>query len=136
MDDFALYGDVYGTLLVDAETRLPIELWAGRDAEQLAAWMRTHPGVEVVCRDGSLVYRRASPTAPRTRCRSATAFTCGRGCQKDRGYRRRPPRLPSRRGARGRARTGNVSSEPRGTVRPGRPALDATRSGCSRRFTR
>ncbi|MGZ3097046.1 hypothetical protein [Streptomyces sp. H62] len=32
MDDFALYSDVYGTLLVDADTRLPIELWAGRDA--------------------------------------------------------------------------------------------------------
>lgn len=58
VDDFALYADVYGTLLVDAETRLPIELWAGRDAEQLAAWLRTHPGVEVVCRDGSLVYRQ------------------------------------------------------------------------------
>lgn len=58
VDDFALYADVYGTLLVDADTRLPIELWAGRDAEQLAAWMPTHPGVEVVCRDGSLVYRQ------------------------------------------------------------------------------
>ncbi|MFE3463114.1 ISL3 family transposase [Streptomyces sp. NPDC059185] len=58
VDDFALYADVYGTLLVDADTRLPIALWAGRDAEQLAAWLRTHPGVEVVCRDGSLVYRQ------------------------------------------------------------------------------
>jgi transposase len=58
VDDFALYADEYGTLLVDADTRLPIELWAGRDAEQLAAWLRTHPGVKVVCRDGSLVYRQ------------------------------------------------------------------------------
>ncbi|MFE6849134.1 ISL3 family transposase, partial [Streptomyces sp. NPDC057686] len=58
VDDFALYADVYGTLLVDPETRLPIELWEGRDAEQLAAWLRAHPGVEVVCRDGSLVYRQ------------------------------------------------------------------------------
>ncbi|MFI6931598.1 hypothetical protein [Streptomyces sp. NPDC050287] len=37
VDDFALYADVYGTLLVDADTRLPIEVAAGRDAEQLAA---------------------------------------------------------------------------------------------------
>ncbi|MEU6512441.1 ISL3 family transposase [Streptomyces sp. NPDC046942] len=58
VDDFALYAEAYGTLLVDADTRLPIELWAGRDAEQLASWLRRHPGVEVVCRDGSLVYRQ------------------------------------------------------------------------------
>ncbi|MGK3945153.1 ISL3 family transposase [Streptomyces caeruleatus] len=58
VDDFALYADVYGTLLVDADTRLPIDLWAGRDAEQLAAWLRMHPGVQVVCRDGSLTYRQ------------------------------------------------------------------------------
>ncbi|WP_306972270.1 transposase [Streptomyces canus] len=58
VDDFALYADVYGTLLVDAKSRLPIKLWAGRDAEELAAWLRTHPGAEVVCRDGALVYRQ------------------------------------------------------------------------------
>ncbi|MDN3028551.1 hypothetical protein [Streptomyces sp. S.PB5] len=34
------------------------ELWADRDAEQLTTWLRTHPGVEVVCGDGSLVYRQ------------------------------------------------------------------------------
>lgn len=58
VDDFALYADVYGTLLVDADTRLPIALWAGRDAGHLAAWLRTHPGVHVACRDGSLTYRQ------------------------------------------------------------------------------
>ncbi|MER5689463.1 transposase [Streptomyces sp. NPDC002205] len=58
MDDFALYGDTYGTLLVDATTRLPLTLWAGRDAEQLSRWLRTHPGVEIACRDGSLTYRQ------------------------------------------------------------------------------
>jgi hypothetical protein len=39
-------------------SRLPIDLWSGRDAEQLASWLRAHPGVRVVCRDGSLVYRQ------------------------------------------------------------------------------
>ncbi|WP_327348424.1 ISL3 family transposase [Streptomyces europaeiscabiei] len=58
VDDFALYGDTYGTLLVDAETRLPLTLWEGRDAEQLSRWLRGHPGVEIVCRDGSLTYRQ------------------------------------------------------------------------------
>ncbi|MDQ1066607.1 IS3 family transposase [Streptomyces canus] len=58
VDDFALYADTYGTLLVDAETRLPLTLWEGRDAEQLSRWLRGHPGVEIACRDGSLTYRQ------------------------------------------------------------------------------
>ncbi|MDQ0408758.1 ISL3 family transposase [Streptomyces sp. NPDC000349] len=58
VDDFALYGDTYGTILVDATTRLPLTLWEGRDAGQLARWLRQHLGVEVACRDGSLVYRQ------------------------------------------------------------------------------
>ncbi|MFE2945219.1 ISL3 family transposase [Streptomyces sp. NPDC059255] len=58
VDDFALYGDTYGTLLVDATTRLPLTLWEGRDAERLGRWLREHPGVEVACRDGSLTYRQ------------------------------------------------------------------------------
>ncbi|MFF1481364.1 ISL3 family transposase [Streptomyces sp. NPDC058301] len=58
VDDFALYGDTYGTLLVDATTRLPLTLWEGRDADQLGRWLRKHPGVEVACRDGSLTYRQ------------------------------------------------------------------------------
>ncbi|MCB8900933.1 MULTISPECIES: transposase [unclassified Streptomyces] len=58
MDDFALYGDTYGTILVDATTRLPLTLWEGREAERLGRWLRQHPGVEVACRDGSLAYRQ------------------------------------------------------------------------------
>ncbi|MFD7541253.1 ISL3 family transposase [Streptomyces sp. NPDC059819] len=58
VDDFALYGDTYGTLLVDATTRLPLTLWEGRDADQLSRWLREHPGVEVACRDGSFTYRQ------------------------------------------------------------------------------
>jgi hypothetical protein len=37
VDDFALYSDLDGTLLVDVDTRLPTEVWVGSDAEQLAA---------------------------------------------------------------------------------------------------
>ncbi|MEU2855229.1 hypothetical protein [Streptomyces syringium] len=61
MGDFALYGDAYGTLLVDATTRLPLTLWEGRDADQLSRWLRQHPSVEVACRDGSLTYRQGYP---------------------------------------------------------------------------
>ncbi len=62
VDDFALYRDTYGTLLVDATTRLPLTLWEGRDAERLGRWLRDHPGVEVACRDGSLAYRQGITT--------------------------------------------------------------------------
>ncbi|GAA2923365.1 ISL3 family transposase [Streptomyces enissocaesilis] len=58
VDDFALRSGTYGTLLVDATTRLPLTIWEGRDAEQLGRWLREHPGVEVACRDGSLTYRQ------------------------------------------------------------------------------
>ncbi|MFD0567920.1 hypothetical protein ACFQ2M_42525 [Kitasatospora saccharophila] len=54
VDDFALYGDTYGTILVDATIRLPLMLWEGWEAEQLSRWLREYPGVEVACRDGSL----------------------------------------------------------------------------------
>jgi len=58
VDDFALYGDTYGTLLVEATTRLPLTLWEEHDGEQLGRWLREHPGVEDACRDGSLTYRQ------------------------------------------------------------------------------
>ncbi|WP_438296361.1 ISL3 family transposase [Streptomyces sp. HUAS TT7] len=58
VDDFALYAGTYGTLLVDADTRLPLTLWEGRDAETLSTWLGEHPGVEIVCRDGSPAYRQ------------------------------------------------------------------------------
>lgn len=44
---FALYAEVYGTLLVEGDTRLPINLGEGRDAAAPAAWLHEHSGVEV-----------------------------------------------------------------------------------------
>jgi transposase len=68
VDDFALRrGQVYATVLIDAETGERVDVLAGRKAEVLEAWLRGHPGVEVVCRDGSGAYaeavRRALPGA-------------------------------------------------------------------------
>jgi transposase len=68
VDDFALRrGQVYATVLIDAETGQRVDVLAGRKAEVLEAWLRGHPGVEVVCRDGSGAYgeavRRALPGA-------------------------------------------------------------------------
>jgi transposase len=67
VDDFALRrGRRYATLMIDAESRLPVDAWNTREADPTAAWLRAHPGIEVVCRDGSAAYRGAiTAGAPR-----------------------------------------------------------------------
>jgi transposase len=52
VDEFALRkGRNYGTLLVDVETRRPVDILAERSAESFAAWLKDHPGTELICRD-------------------------------------------------------------------------------------
>jgi transposase len=68
IDDFALRrGLVYATVLIDAETGRRVDLVPGRTTDAAEAWLRDHPGVEVLCRDGSGAYgeaaRRALPSA-------------------------------------------------------------------------
>jgi len=49
-------GHTYGTILVDADQRRPIELLQDRTAATLASWLETHPSIEVVTRDRSTAY--------------------------------------------------------------------------------
>jgi transposase len=64
IDDFALRrGLVYATILIDAETGRRVDVLEGRTADVVEEWLRAHPGVEIVTRDGSGAYGEAVRSA-------------------------------------------------------------------------
>jgi transposase len=69
VDDFALKRrHRYAGILTDAETGERVDVLADRNADTLERWLRQHPGVEIVCRDGSgadvTIRGNTAPTAP------------------------------------------------------------------------
>ncbi|TDC07479.1 ISL3 family transposase [Streptomyces sp. 8K308] len=57
VDEYATRkGHSYGSVLVDVESRRPVDLLPDREASSLARWLATRPGIEVVCRDRAPFY--------------------------------------------------------------------------------
>ena len=57
VDDWAFRkGISYGTILVDLESRRPIDMLPNRTSESLARWLKTHPEIKIVSRDRAKAY--------------------------------------------------------------------------------
>lgn len=65
VDEYATRkGRHYGTVLVDVETRRPVDMLPDRESSSLAVWLAQRPGIEVVCRYRAFFAEGATVGAP------------------------------------------------------------------------
>ena len=64
IDDFALKKrHRYGTVMIDIETHKIIDLLESRDEKDITEWLKTYPNLEVISRDGGVMYKSSSDKA-------------------------------------------------------------------------
>jgi transposase len=60
LDDFAFKKrNRYGTLILDLDSKKPIDVLNSRNTTSVQSWLREHPSIELVSRDGSRTYASA-----------------------------------------------------------------------------
>lgn len=73
VDDFSFCKrKTYGTILIDLERRVPVDVLPDREAATLEKWLKTHAGVEIISRD------RGGPYADGARHGAPQARACCR----------------------------------------------------------
>jgi transposase len=61
-------------VLIDIESGHPVDVVPESTAEPVTAWLRAHPGVEIICRDRASAYAEAARDAAPNAVQAADRF--------------------------------------------------------------